>query len=169
MNWFQPQSLELQCTENSFTVLETQMSFVKINAATCCFGTWKIEYHFKIKVPEISAWIMDEWWESDDGLCRPVSLWSLLHISLLIKNDLLSPLYTSRARIGVVGGQNRRERRRGCRSEGLKDWHEAVVNKNTWHVTSFKGEELIFTGFVLKSFSGLGALNEWHFLQRGWQ
>lgn len=34
-----PQSLEPPCTENSYTLLEIQMSFVKINAATRRFRT----------------------------------------------------------------------------------------------------------------------------------
>lgn len=63
---------------------------------------------------------MDEWWELGGGLCRPVSLWSLLHISLLIKNDPLSPLYISK---GWLEGEEEKQQK-GARKERVKEERE---------------------------------------------
>lgn len=114
MKQVQPQSLQrVQCTLNSLSMSATRMSLVKINAAIRWSGTWKMNNTVKKKKKKqapyrweelgIRKWIMNEWWELDDGLCRPVSLWSLAYISLLIKKCLLSPPSTPRRR--MVGGE----------------------------------------------------------------
>lgn len=96
----------------------------------------KIEYHFKINVliPEIkiSMWIMDEWWELDDRLRRPVALWSLHRISQLIRK--LSIAVNQQKKRWMEGKTERRMERwqgkkggmRGCRNQKEKDGNEIV-------------------------------------------
>ena len=52
---------------------------------------------------------MDEWWELDDRLRRPVALWSLLRISLLIRK--LSTAVNQQNKIWMEGKTERRMER----------------------------------------------------------
>lgn len=87
---------------------------------------------------------MDEWWELDDRPCRPVSHWSLLHISLLIKHYLAPLLQTSRSTDGwknKIGGRMDGRRRR---DDWVKEGNKRTDNKGK-EVEWTRTKKVIFT------------------------